>query len=276
MHIRAALISSLFLSTFALAGEVPSPAEALARLKEGNVRFAAGKATNPNSGADRIAETSKGQHPFAAVLGCADSRVPVERVFDQGIGDVFTVRVAGNVAKVDEIGSVEYAAGHMNVPLLVVLGHTKCGAVTAVVNNAKVGGSIPGLVSNIVPAVEAARHEHPDAKGDAIIPFAIEANVFETIKTMLVTSEELRHLVQEGKMQIVGGVYDIADGKVKWLGEHPDQSSLLNAPSEHEEEKSTASAAHESEPAAAHAGDRTLRPRARRRPRPMARSPRRR
>ena len=248
MHIRAALLSSLVLSTFALAGEVPSPAEALERLKQGNTRFASGKISNPNTGADRIAETAKGQHPFAAVLGCADSRVPVERVFDQGIGDVFTVRVAGNVAKVDEIGSVEYAAGHMNVPLLVVLGHTKCGAVTAVVNNAKVGGSIPGLVSNIVPAVEAARHEHPEAKGEAIIPFAIETNVFETIKTLLVSSEELRHLVHEGKMQIVGGVYDIADGKVKWLGEHPNQSSLLNAPAG--QEKSTASAdAGKEEPA---------------------------
>ncbi|HEX8875705.1 MAG TPA: methyl-accepting chemotaxis protein [Phycisphaerales bacterium] len=242
MHVRTALVASMVLSTLALAGEVPSPAEALARLKEGNARFAAGKPTNPNSGTDRIAETSKGQHPFAAVLGCADSRVPVERVFDQGIGDVFTVRVAGNVAKVDEIGSVEYAAGHMNVPLLVVLGHTKCGAVSAVATNAKVGGSIPGLVSNIVPAVESARKEHPDVKGEAIIPFAIEANVFETIKTMLVTSEELRHLVHEGKLQIVGGVYDIADGKVKWLGEHPNQSALLTAPAEHAEEKSTASA----------------------------------
>ncbi|MFN9972998.1 MAG: carbonic anhydrase, partial [Phycisphaerae bacterium] len=110
------------------------------------------------------------------MLGCADSRVPVERVFDQGIGDVFTVRVAGNVAKVDEIGSVEYAAGHMNVPLLVVLGHTKCGAVTAVVNNAKVGGSIPGLVSSIVPAVESARKLDPKATGEALIPLAIEAN----------------------------------------------------------------------------------------------------
>ena len=248
MHTRAAFVSSLTLSlafaSFAVGGDVPTPAEALARMKEGNARFASGKVLNPNTGSDRIAETSKGQHPFATVLGCSDSRVPVERVFDQGIGDVFTVRVAGNVAKVDEIGSVEYAAGHMNVPLLVVLGHTKCGAVTAVVNNAKVGGSIPGLVSSIVPAVEAARKAHPEVKGEAIIPFAIEANVFETIKTLIVTSEELRHLVHEGKLQIVGGVYDIADGKVKWLGEHPDQSSLLNAPAEHEEQKSTASADH--------------------------------
>lgn len=241
MHVRTALVASMVLSTLALAGGVPSPAEALARLKEGNARFAAGKPTNPNSGTDRIAETSKGQHPFAAVLGCADSRVPVERVFDQGIGDVFTVRVAGNVAKVDEIGSVEYAAGHMNVPLLVVLGHTKCGAVSAVATNAKVGGSIPGLVSSIVPAVEAARKAHPEVKGEAIIPYAIETNVFETVKTLLVTSEELRHLVQEGKLQIVGGVYDIADGKVKWLGEHPEQSSLLTAPAGHAE-KSTAAA----------------------------------
>ncbi len=251
MHVRTALISSLVLSTFALAGQVSSPAEALARLKEGNNRFATGAATNPNTGADRIAETSKGQGPFAAVLGCADSRVPVERVFDQGIGDVFTVRVAGNVAKVDEIGSVEYAAGHMNVPLLVVLGHTKCGAVTAVVNNAKVGGSIPGLVSSIVPAVESARKLDPKATGEALIPLAIEANVFETVKTLLVSSEELRHLVHDGKLQIVGGVYDISNGKVKWLGEHPEQSSLLKAPVGDADEQSTASADHGSHEAAA-------------------------
>ena len=125
------------------------------------------------------------------------------------------------------------------------------GGGAGVVKTPKVGGSTPGRVSNTMPAVESARHDHPEAKGDAIIPFAIEANVFETIKTMLVTSEELRHLVHEGKLQIVGGVYDIADGKVKWLGEHPNQSSLLNTPAEQAEEKSTASAeSGKDEPAA--------------------------
>ena len=209
---------------------VPTPTEALARLQQGNERFAAGSMSNPHTSGERVAETSSGQHPFAAVLGCADSRVPVERVFDQGIGDVFTVRVAGNVANTDEIGSVEYAAGHMSVPLLVVLGHTKCGAVTAVVNNSKVSGSIPGLISNIIPAVESARREHPDAKGEALIGFAIDSNVLGTMKSLLATSDELRNLVREGKLQIVGAVYSVESGKVRWLGGHPDQTALLAQP----------------------------------------------
>jgi len=138
-----------------------TPDEAMARLREGNGRYVAGKSTHPNTNSARRSETVKnGQHPFATVITCSDSRVPVERVFDQGVGDVFVIRVAGNVCDVDEVGSIEYGVDHLATPIHVVLGHTGCGAVTAVVTKAKLHGSIPPLVDNIEPAVEKAGKAH--------------------------------------------------------------------------------------------------------------------
>lgn len=124
---------------------------ALAALKDGNARFVAGKPTRPNQDAARRTDVAKGQNPFAALISCADSRVAPELVFDQGLGDLFIVRVAGNVANTDEIGSSEYGVEHLGAPLLVVLGHTKCGAVAAVMQGAEVHGNIPGAVKNIAP-----------------------------------------------------------------------------------------------------------------------------
>ena len=127
-----------------------------------------------------VKETASGQHPIAVVIGCSDSRVPPEIVFDQGIGDVFVVRVAGNVCDAHEIGSAEYALEHLGVPLLVVLGHTSCGAVTAAVVGGEVPGNVRSLLESIQPAVVKAQHEHPDLRGKDLVAAAIEANVWNS------------------------------------------------------------------------------------------------
>ena len=205
----------------------PTADEVLTALKEGNARFVAGTPQHPHSGMDRVIETSAGQTPMATVIGCSDSRVALERLFDRGIGDLFVVRVAGNVADTDEIGSAEYGTGHLHTPLMIILGHTECGAVSAVASGAALHGSIPSLVDNIVPAVERARHANPGVSDKDLIPFAVRENVFESIASTLTHSQEIRDLVTEGKLRVVGAVYDIDTGIVDWLGEHPAQSALL-------------------------------------------------
>ncbi|MCA9730151.1 MAG: carbonic anhydrase, partial [Candidatus Eisenbacteria bacterium] len=138
-----------------------TPDQALEALKAGNDRFVTGTSLFPHLDRKRRYETAKGQTPFVTVIGCSDSRVPIEALFDQGIGDVFVIRVAGNVCDTDEIGSIEYGVDHLGTPLMVVLGHESCGAVTAVVKDAEIHGSIPKLVDNIGPAVATARKFHP-------------------------------------------------------------------------------------------------------------------
>ena len=205
----------------------PTADEVLNALKEGNARFVAGTPQHPHSGMDRVIETSAGQTPMATVIGCSDSRVALERLFDRGIGDLFVVRVAGNVADTDEIGSAEYGTGHLHTPLMIILGHTKCGAVSAVASGAVVHGSIPSLVDNIIPAVERARQANPGVSDKDLVPFAIRENVLESIASTLTHSKEIRDLVMAGKLRVVGAVYDIETGIVDWLGEHPAQSALL-------------------------------------------------
>jgi carbonic anhydrase len=150
-------------------------------------------------------------------------------LFDQGIGDLFVIRVAGNVADVDEIGTLEYGVEHLHTPLVVVMGHSKCGAVTAVVQHAHVSKNIERLVDNIVPAVESVKVSLPGAKGDTLVNAAIDANVLQSIADLLVRSPDARELVAAGKAKVVGAVYDIHTGSVRWLGEHPHQSQLLQA-----------------------------------------------
>jgi carbonic anhydrase len=207
-----------------------SPDGAIKRLVEGNQRYLASRSQHARADQARRCDTfTTGQHPFAVVLACADSRAPVELIFDQGIGDLFVVRVAGNVADTDEIGTIEYGAAHLNTPLVVVLGHSKCGAVTAVVDGAKVSDNIARLVDNIAPAVEDARHQHPGATGEALVAGAVEANVMQSIQDLLSRSEEVRHLVASSKVKVVGAVYDLHTGTIQWLGEHAKQTELLKA-----------------------------------------------
>ena len=220
-------LASLVFGASSAVAAPPTPTEAMTRLTEGNARFQAGKSANPNSDIERVHETAAGQAPFAAILGCADSRVPIERVFDQGVGDLFTVRIAGNVADTDEVGSLEYAVGHLHVPLVVVLGHSSCGAVKAVVDGAAVHGSIPGLIDNIIPAVARARAEHSGLSNAELVPFAVRENVRKSIADLLSTSAEVRELVEGGKLKIVGAVYDLSSGDMEWIGEHSEQAALL-------------------------------------------------
>ncbi|MCC7478337.1 carbonic anhydrase [bacterium] len=206
----------------------PSPEAVLLELIEGNRRFVKGRSLHPRMDLQRILETSSGQHPKVSIVSCADSRVPVELLLDQGIGDVFTVRVAGNVCDTDEIGTVEYGVEHLGTPLLVVMGHTSCGAVKAVCTGAEVGGSIPLLVDNIGPAVERA-HEHSGLSGEALVPLAVEENVWQSIHDLLAHSAITAELVHSGKLKIVGAIYDISSGEVQWLGSHPDEEALVSA-----------------------------------------------
>jgi carbonic anhydrase len=204
----------------------PSALEVLDRLKVGNARYVAGEMTFPNLGDERRCETStKGQKPLVTILSCADSRVPPEFIFDAGIGELFVIRVAGNVADTDEIGTAEYGAGHLHTPLIVVMGHSKCGAVTAVVNNVEVHGSLPKLVDNIIPAANEARKQ--GYTGDRLIRAAITANVRQSQKDLLTKSPEIRELVESGKVMLVGAVYDLHSGTIQWIGEHPQQTALL-------------------------------------------------
>ena len=217
-------------STPAAAPVITPSDEALTRLKEGNQRFRAGTPQHPNQDAVRLAELNeKGQHPFVTILGCSDSRVPPEILFDQGLGDVFTVRVAGNVADTDEIATLEYGVGHLHTPLLVVLGHEKCGAVTAVATEAELEGSLPELLDNIEPAMAEARRLHPGLTGESLVPFVVRANVMQAIKDLLTRSPVARELVAERKVEIVGAIYDLASGKVNWLGPHPEEATLVRS-----------------------------------------------
>jgi carbonic anhydrase len=187
-------------------------------LADGNGRFTAGGSKRPHQDPARLCDTfANGQHPYAAVLSCADSRVPPELVFDAGIGDLSVVRVAGNVADVDEIGTLEYGVEHLGINAVLVMGHTKCGAVTAVVEHAHVTKSIERLVDNIVPAAEEARRAFPQLSGPQLVGKAIETNVRRQMADLVANSDVLREAVRSGKLMVVGGVYDLHTGEVNWL-----------------------------------------------------------
>jgi carbonic anhydrase len=224
--IVAAALAAPTLATTTVSGL--SPDEALRLLKEGNTRYVDGKLQHPRQDRARRALTAaQGQHPLATILTCSDSRVPAEIIFDQGIGDLFVVRVAGNVAATDEIGSIEYAVDHLVTPLVVVLGHSQCGAVTAVVDATKLPPNIANLVEPIKPAVDKAREANPEAVKDVLLKAAITGNVWQAIDDMLRQSPIIREKVREGQAQVVGALYDIDSGQVQWLGPHPDQEKLV-------------------------------------------------
>ena len=209
-------------------GKIKDPNTAQQVLEEGNGRYVAGKALHPNQDRDRRHETtSGGQEPFVTVLACSDSRVPVEVLFDRGIGDIFVVRVAGNVVNTDEAGSIEYGVDHLETPLMVVLGHSHCGAVTAVAGHAELHGNIPPLVKNIEKAVDVVKAARPDLSGGALVEEAITANVWQSIDDLLRQSEATRKRIKWNKLKVVGALYDIETGKVSWLGPHPRQFELI-------------------------------------------------
>jgi len=186
--------------------------EALTRLKAGNERFVTGKLIHPNEGADRRTEVAKGQSPFAIIVGCSDSRVGPEVVFDQGLGDLFVIRTAGNVVDDVALGSIEYAADHLGAPLILVLGHTRCGAVSAAV----AGGHAPGHVASVVEKIKPAVDETKGKPGDAL-ENAVRANVRHVVNQLRNSAPILSGLVKSGKLRVVGACYDLDTGRVASL-----------------------------------------------------------
>ncbi len=173
--------------------ETVTAAQALKLLQDGNARWVSGAVTNPNiESARRQKLADDGQKPFVTIITCADSRLPVERVFDRGVGDVFTIRVAGNIAGTSETGTIEYGLEHLKTPLLVVMGHTKCGAVGAAASGAKVGGKIADIVRAIAPAVERTRRANPGLEGAELAAASVKENVWQTIFDLMRTSDETR------------------------------------------------------------------------------------
>lgn len=190
--------------------------QAVSRLLAGNERFVTGRLVHPGRADVRRAEQAEHQTPFAVVLGCADSRVPPEIIFDEGIGDLFPVRVAGNTAADDIVlGSIEYAAAVLKTVVAVVLGHEECGAVKATVDLVTKGKSVPGHIGGvlqpIVPAVEAVRNEPPAALVDA----AIKENVRRQVAQLKTSRALLEGLVQSGAVKVVGAEYALTTGKVE-------------------------------------------------------------
>jgi carbonic anhydrase len=230
---RSVLGKSLAVSGVALAGGVASacgdasspsasttpvttPGQALNRLLAGNRRFVLGNLAHPRRDSVNRAEQAEGQTPFAIVLGCADSRVPPEIVFDEGIGDLFSVRVAGNTAADDIVlGSIEYAAAVLESVLIVVLGHEQCGAVKAAIDFVTKGTQAPGQIGAvaqpIVPAVEAVKTTPPDQLLDA----ATKENVRRTVGLLQSSRPILAPLMQSGKLKVVGAEYELHSGRVE-------------------------------------------------------------
>lgn len=187
------------------------PDDALQKLMEGNQRFVQHQPQYPDQSAARLQEVAQAQHPFATILSCADSRVPAEIVFDQGIGDIFDVRIAGNIVTPAALGSIEYAVALLETPLLMVLGHERCGAVTAAVQNKPLPGEIGTFVNAILPAVDRVK----DQPGD-LVDNAVVANVQYQME-QLQQSSLLQERLESGKLIIVGGRYDLDTGAVTIL-----------------------------------------------------------
>jgi len=191
--------------------------EALRRLIDGNARFVAGASVQWVPSPERMARLAESQHPFATVLGCSDSRVPPELVFDQGPGDLFVVRVAGNVMGSEILGSLAYALGHLETPLFVVLGHEGCGAVRAALEARRGGatesGPLGALVDAILPALDGL---DPSLSPADELDHAVEANVRSTVRRLAATPAG-RAALERGAIDLVGAVYELTTGRVRFL-----------------------------------------------------------
>jgi carbonic anhydrase len=191
--------------------------EALQLLKAGNARFLAGQEQNWTTPLSALVDLAKGQQPFATILGCSDSRVAPERIFDAGLGELFVVRLAGNVLTPEAAGSLQYAHSYLDTPLLLVLGHEGCGAVKAALQTkfekARIKSRIQMLVDSIVPALEGMREDLPP---DVQLRDAVEANVRWTVQAILQTPEGQARQA-EGRMKVAGAVYEIETGVVRFL-----------------------------------------------------------
>lgn len=206
--LTAGLGSQLAFTDKAVAKEDMTPEQTLQELMKGNQRFVNGKRTSPHQDRARLAEVAKTQKPFAAILSCADSRVPSEIIFDQGFGDLFICRIAGNVATPEEIGSLEFGTLVLGAKVVMVMGHERCGAVDATIKGAQVPGQIATLLDAIKPALKLSSTQTGDE-----LEKGIKANVLFQME-QLKASPVISSLIQEGKLTLVGGYYDLDTGAV--------------------------------------------------------------
>jgi len=190
---------------------------ALQLLKDGNKRFVNNLKINRNL-LQQANETSDGQHPFAVILSCIDSRTSAELIFDQGLGDVFSVRIAGNIVNDDILGSMEFGCKVAGAKIIVVLGHTKCGAVKGACDNVALG-NLTGLIAKIKPAVEqeAVTAENRNSSNGVFVENVAELNVSLSVKNILLKSPIIADMVKNGDIGIVGGIHDITTGEVKFF-----------------------------------------------------------
>jgi carbonic anhydrase len=204
-------------SSDTISQRTPTADEVLTRLREGNERFVHGKARFPTIQKEILAELAKGQQPYATILGCSDSRVPPELVFDAGFGELFIIRVAGNVISPEVTGTLQYAGVHLRTPLFVVLGHEGCGAVQAALaakfRGARDRSRIERLLENITPGLDGIS---PDASPEVQLRAGVEANVRWAMQQLLETPEA-KARAAEGVMKLVGAVYELSTGRVRFL-----------------------------------------------------------
>lgn len=193
-----------------------TPAEALSRLKEGNARFVANRPQDRDL-LEQVRITGEGQYPFAVVLGCVDSRVSPKLVFDQGIGDIFSARIAGNFVNSDILGSMEFACKVAGAKAIVVLGHTKCGAIMGACDNVQLG-NLTNMLSNLMPAVEAvpAPAGGPSSQNAAFVQQVADKNVELTIEAIKKQSPVLNEMLENGEIAIAGAMYDVETGIVSF------------------------------------------------------------
>lgn len=195
---------------------VVTPQQVLEHFKQGNERFASGHGTHRNYG-QQVRETAKGQYPLGSVVSCIDSRAPAEIVLDQGIGDIFNARVAGNIVNEDILGSLEFASKVAGAKLIVVMGHTSCGAVKGACDNVQMG-NLTGLLAKIMPAVAAVPNDGKDrsSKNHEFVEMVADANVRQNVQLIRERSPILREMEEKGEIKIVGAMYDVASGRVQW------------------------------------------------------------
>ena len=196
-----------------------TPAMALDLLKEGNKRFISNLKLNRNL-LQQANETSDGQHPFAVILSCIDSRTSAELIFDQGLGDVFSVRIAGNIVNEDILGSMEFGCKVAGSKIIVVLGHTKCGAIKGACDHVEMG-NLTALLSKITPAVENEIQtlENRNANNSVFVENVAAINVKQTVNAIMERSPILSEMIKSGQMGIIGGMHDISTGEVTFYSE---------------------------------------------------------
>jgi carbonic anhydrase len=192
-----------------------APAEGISRLKEGNGRYTSGNQQHPRQSSEEREKLTKSQHPFAIVLGCADSRVPPEIVFDQGLGDLFVLRVAGNVIDDHSLGSIEYAVDHLAVRLIVVLGHQSCGAVKAAKDTIAAKSEAPAHIQSLVTAIQPA----VEATVNSDLETTVKANVKDVVQALRSSTPVLKSKVDSGEVRVMGAYYSLDTGAVSFLDE---------------------------------------------------------